>query len=563
MAKINVSGRADLLSALSSANGGDTIILENGNYGSLDIENRHFGDYVTIRAENSLGAKFHDIDIRGSSHVRIDGVHVSHGSNGGPSSKVVTIDGDSRHVEFINSEVNGLEDGKNTGHYGIHSGDAQDVTIKNNYVHDVKNGIVVLGTKGVDVVGNEIDKIGSDAMKFASMSDALIENNTGPRTITQDDSSWHMDFMQFQGNVQDTIIRGNVFMPESTSWSQGIFAGKGMGMKDVLIEQNIIYTGILNGIKIYDGSGIVVQNNTVLNTPDGGHKATDIIVPSGSVEKDNIVSGTSGGNSGSNLVAQHLKPGKAFHYDDLFDNAGAGPGASLEDLRPIKGGPADGKGAAQRLAELLDGATSSPRDNDSDPVSSPAPAKPKPAPEPDQDTRPGAEVTLDAEGGLNGKKGEADWGEGVTIEAIGLNGKSAALAATSEGIGVAGGRTRQLDYDAKSGESEKLVIDFGTDVDEAEIEFAMLNSNERGVGETGLWVARNAAGKVVDQGEFGGGTGDVSGKWQLDLDIDPKADFRTLEFEATPLGHGANNVAGDNSEFLISSVTFTPEYTIA
>jgi parallel beta-helix repeat protein len=561
MPNLYVSGRADLLSALSSATGGETIVLQDGNYGSLDLEDLHFNDYVTIRSATPLGAKFSEISVDGSSYVRIDAVHVSNGGNGAPSSKVVTIDGGSRHVEFINSEVNGLEDGKNTGHYGIHTGSADDVRISNNYVHDVKNGIVVLGTSGIEVVGNEVDEIGSDAMKFAGVTGALIENNTGPRTITLDDPSWHMDFIQIQGSLKDAVIRGNVFIPENNVWSQGIFAGKGFVLTDVLIEQNIIYTGIMNGIKVYDGSGIVARNNTVLNIPQDGHNATVLSVPSGSVVENNISSSTSGSMSGSNIVAQHAKPGQAYHYDQLFENAQAGLGASLEDFRPVKGSLAESKGAAQRLAELLDGAS---------PVEEPEPAPPpvaaepepapeaKPAPEPEP-TPTGAEVTLEADGGMNGRTGAVAWGEGVTIEAFGLNGKAAALDVSADGIGVAGGRTNRLDYDGDAGgRSEKLLIDFGTDVHEVGLDFAGLNHKESGLGETGLWIARDAAGRVVDQGKFGGGTGTVGSNWTLDLEIDAEAPFRTLELRATPLGHGADGSPGDNSDFLLSAVTFTP-----
>ena len=55
MTTTTVSNQTELLGALNRAQGGDTIVLENGHYGSMKIT-ADFASTVTVRAENRLGA---------------------------------------------------------------------------------------------------------------------------------------------------------------------------------------------------------------------------------------------------------------------------------------------------------------------------------------------------------------------------------------------------------------------------------------------------------------------------------------------------------------------------
>jgi len=133
---------------------------------------------------------------------------------------------------------------------------------------------------------------------------------------------------------------------------QGIFLDDA-AYTNVLIEQNIIYTGMTNGIVVSEGSGIVIRENTVLNTSDSGAKATVIRAPSGQTVIDNIISNTKGEVQGSNIRVQHTNPGADLHYSDLFVNAEADLGITIQDLRPVPGSLAETTGAFARIAELL------------------------------------------------------------------------------------------------------------------------------------------------------------------------------------------------------------------
>lgn len=371
MAIINVSNTSQLLSALSSAKGGDTIVLASGNYGAVDFKNLSYSSMVTVKSANpDKPAVFSSVDIDNVSHLRIDDVEVADGGNGAFSSTVVSIT-NSDHVEFLNSDVHGLEDNNYNGHYGIYARDNTDIKISGNYVHDVKNGFVIYPNQGIEVSENYVDYIGNDGFKFIGISDFLIENNAQGGHVYPEAGA-HLDFIQFQGSSSsDGVIRGNVFLAENTAGVQGIFLDD-VNFYNIVIEQNIIATGMLNGIVIGEGSssGITIRDNTLINIPDTVHKATKVLFKSsGSLDSSGNLISSYEEVKGSNYQIDTDDYGQIFQGDIRL-------GLTLEDLRPVEGSVAETYGAADRLAELLDGTSYVPKSSE------PAPVDPEPAPSP-------------------------------------------------------------------------------------------------------------------------------------------------------------------------------------
>ena len=349
-----VSNGSELAAALSSATAGDTITLAPGNYGDLDIDQQVFDSYVTITSSNRTDpAVFESIDIDASRHIRIDDVRVANPDNGSAGSRLVSIDGASDHIQVVNSEVHGRVDDDFQGWYGLHAGDATSVVFENNFVHDVKNGIVILGADDVRIVGNIIDRIGNDSMKFGGNSGVLIANNVGARNVFPAPGA-HLDFIQFQAAADSVVITGNVALQGSDPGWQGIFFDDAR-YDDVLIENNLIYNKLVRAISISDGTNIVVRYNTTLTVPGQGHKAAVIIVPSGSLVEHNITSHvrSNSGTSGTNTALQWDEPEFALFYDNYYENGTAGVGVTIEDLAPVAGSPAETEGAYRRIFESL------------------------------------------------------------------------------------------------------------------------------------------------------------------------------------------------------------------
>jgi hypothetical protein len=255
MTTFNVSSASQLRTALSSASGGDVILLQSGNYGSFDFNNIAFSDYVTVRsADGNDGAMFTHIGVSNSSYLRIDGVHVSDPSNGSSTARVVGIENGSHHVEFINSEVNGLVDSNYLGFYGILTLDSHDITIRNNYVHDVHDAILGFESSNLVISDNIIDFVGRNGFKFGGIDQFTIENNSEVGHVYPETGE-HVDFLQFQGSSSNGVIEGNVYLAQTTGVVQGIFLADGT-YNNILINENIIYTGMINGLVVYEGSGI-------------------------------------------------------------------------------------------------------------------------------------------------------------------------------------------------------------------------------------------------------------------------------------------------------------------
>ncbi|WP_076449783.1 right-handed parallel beta-helix repeat-containing protein [Roseivivax lentus] len=346
---------AQLLDELAKAKGGETIVLADGNYGALHIVDRAFPAYVTLKSANTHGAVFDSIIIDNSRFVRIDGVHVSNSSNGAASSAVVAVVGGSSDVEIINSEINGLVDSDYNGFHGLYSnGRAKRITFANNYVHDVKNGGTFIDTTDLKVIGNKIDYIGNDSFKFLSVTDVKIENNIGATNLFPSENA-HLDFIQFQGgDSSDVVIRGNIFLPSTRADVQGIFLADAH-YSNVLIEQNIIVTGMIRGISVTSGTDVVAKNNTVLHVKGRGSKATFIIVDGksyGNIQSSYI--GHSGlGLMDGNLNIQSTDPNSEWHYGRYFANADRGLGITISDLAPVSGSAVENFGAYDRLVEAL------------------------------------------------------------------------------------------------------------------------------------------------------------------------------------------------------------------
>ncbi len=376
-AEIVVDTPSELLNALNSATGGEVILLERGNYGDIDLNGLEFSSHVTIRsADGNHDAVFHTLDIVNSSYIRVDGVHVDNSGDGTVGAGFVNIV-DSDHIEIRNSEINGSVDGSYYTHpsrfisaYGLEvSGNSTNIVISNNYIHNAEHGAVFLGVEGLEVTDNTINHVASDSFKFAGIRGALIENNAGA-SIVHPSSDDHLDFIQFQGSSSDVILRGNTLLIEDTDNQvyQGIFIKDG-DYDNFIIEDNLVYTNTVNAIYVSSGHNVAggtggnftIRNNTVLSPPDltkWGSADISIVSLEGAYTVENnivdrIVDRVNDGNVSGNLVLQWENPAGENYYNDVYVNATAGGGASIQDFAPVPSSQGESMGAFRRIGELL------------------------------------------------------------------------------------------------------------------------------------------------------------------------------------------------------------------
>lgn len=404
MATISVENSTQLKTALSNAQGGDTIILKSGSYGSVNFSNYKFSSTVTIKSEVGQGAIFDTITMNNSKNITIDSIEVANPTNGEVRTFGISK---SSGISVINSEIHASEDGQHTfnpawkvGSSALRISDSTDIIVKNNYIHDAEFGSGFSDINNLVVSGNKFDHLGADSMQFKRIVNGVIENNIGAANIIASTQE-HVDFIQFVGSATNVVIRGNILLPKSltyvehavpegqedggkNNYYQGMLL-KGGVFKDVTIENNLIYTNTVNGIVI-DGvlgaSGVVIKDNTVLTFPgrsDPKHDLTPtgslwgtaeiraVNVPAGSITIENNITNKVRIDLNTDTDADRYFPFSAnelyvgtnliivpAQYAQYYENALKGLGASKNDFAIIDGSLAMTKGAYKLLA-LADG----------------------------------------------------------------------------------------------------------------------------------------------------------------------------------------------------------------
>jgi hypothetical protein len=402
-----VSSASELLAALNSASGGDTILLEKGDYGRMSLRDLKFDKDVTIKsADGDGGARFQHITLRDSTHLKLDSLTVEFGRPSHHNDKAIDVM-NSHHIKIVNSEIIGntaTKDWSDTAQ-GIQTWhQSSNIEISGNHFHHFARAGLFFGND-ITIKDNLIDDIRLDGLFFGRSNNLLIENNVLTNFYRQ--GTDHADYIQFDpgttGAARDVVIRGNVMLKgDGKGDVQGIFGANhhqsthNTVFTNFLIEDNIYFDTGLNAIQFYTGENMVVRNNTVLMDPADGRVVWVRLSgkQNNSVIEDNVstqINAEGGATASGNVTVQYKNPSGPNYYGDLFTDPFASP-ATLADLAPKPGTPisyGSGKGAENTFQELLGGGAadrkpvdSAPPPADKDPVDT------KPADKDPVDTNP-------------------------------------------------------------------------------------------------------------------------------------------------------------------------------
>ncbi|GAB4577009.1 MAG: hypothetical protein Tsb0019_03750 [Roseibium sp.] len=379
---ISVSSAAELQEALANATGGETILLEEGNYGSIEILKLEFSSEVTIRSASAENlATFETLEIAGSSNISFDMIEVDFTPDENTYSwdSAIRIS-DSSGITFSNSDINGgpavngvppeTEAGglDETGNVlGLPAGRGftitrcTDITIESCEVSEFENGIVANQTDGLDVLNNEIHHLRSTPLRGGDLDQVVVDGNEF-HTF----EPWqfggagdHGDMVHFWTRPnsqdvasQDITITNNVFQQGEGEALLGIYLddnGNELGFENVVISGNILYNGNRQGIRIENGDGVVIESNTLLQSSGDEFDGPTIILKDGTTNVsivDNIVANemSLGDTENSivtvenNLVVQSHDPNDKNYAGNLFVNPFAGSQAELIDLQALPNG---------------------------------------------------------------------------------------------------------------------------------------------------------------------------------------------------------------------------------
>ena len=377
MTTFTASTRQQLAKALLDVRSGDTILLEGGDYGELDLNTRYLSNFradttITIAsADPDDPAVFDKLGVRDASNLALEGLRFDFRTDASSSEGAIPfrVDGSDdiaiRDCSFTGDSYKGSKAdlfGYGAG-FGLRVLRSEDVTLEGSDFSGFRVGTNFTQSQNLTVRNNSYTELSGDALKFAAIQGAVIEGNRVENFRANPEDTYHQDMIQFFTSGTDVpstdiVIRGNILHSGTGELTQSIFmanemvssdrAGREMFYRDILIEDNVIYNAHAHGITVGAVDGLIIRNNTVLHNPAAGdHRQVNI--PKINVSDDSLrVSVTDNitdsilGKSASwevsgNLFVQRTDALGDNYYNDLFVAANR-PDAPLEALQALPGG---------------------------------------------------------------------------------------------------------------------------------------------------------------------------------------------------------------------------------
>jgi hypothetical protein len=390
---VTVSSAAELMAALSHATGGDTILLQSGDYGALNLyaARETFAAYasnVTIKSASSSDlAIFDSLSLSGVKNLTFDNIEFKYtAAYGAPEWTKPFNVVNSQHISITNSHFNGdlatgigVGDGYGTG-IGLNVSNSTDISVIGNEFSNWHRGAAFNTVQGLVVQGNEVHDVRSDGFDFAAVRAVLIADNYLHDFRAASGSGDHPDMIQFWTSGTNTpstdiVIRSNVLDSGSGAWTQSIFmrnemvdsggAGIEMFYRNIAIENNVIYNSHAHGITVGETAGLVIRGNTILYNHSSAPDSSLTYVPT-----INLVAASTGvdvesnilprlafkfaldGTLFNNVVVEFTDPNAENYAGRLFVDALAGAHATLDDLKALPGGILDQLGVGSSLTHF-------------------------------------------------------------------------------------------------------------------------------------------------------------------------------------------------------------------
>ena len=395
---VTVKTNAELVLALNKAQGGDTVLLEGGNYGALNLVHSSsmdvkFPSTVTVKSKDAGNpAVFTKADVRDAENLVIDGVKFDYVYKAGDKT------GDNqfsfsfcKNLTIRNSELDGdLAKGTGTptdGHgygTGLYLRSSTNVVIENNEVSKFYRGIATDGGTNVTLRGNDLHSMRMDGITVSQNDGILIEGNRIHDFDRATGSGDHCDMIQFwtEGDTapsKNITIRGNVLDIGEGDLTQSIFirnelvdtgraSMEAMAYRNVLIENNTIINAHQWGISLGETIGGTIRNNAVLHGDgrlvDGvdhpveiplinvAGKSTGITVTGNLTSKVTGHAGQAGWVVSGNVAVQDQDPRLDNHYSKVFLTSTTQTEDGRHVFQAVDGGLVDKSGAGSTLVTM-------------------------------------------------------------------------------------------------------------------------------------------------------------------------------------------------------------------
>ena len=267
-------------SAVSAVSAGQTVLVNNGNYAGFSISKSGTpASRITIRAngnavvidQNEPGGSGSSVLVSNASYVTIDGFVV---------------------------ERNGAS----------------------GYGFAARNASATNPMRGLVISHNTIRNSGSTNLYLSQVADSLIESNTTSGSLTS-----HGIYLA-NGGSDDTILRGNRSFGNAKNGIHlnGDLSVGGDGMHQrIVIDGNIIYDNVANGMDIDGMEDSLVQNNLVYGNGRHSLRVFQIDASAGAKNIRVINNTFVTGNSGWAVKFSEDGGGHVFFNNILFSGSGS------------------------------------------------------------------------------------------------------------------------------------------------------------------------------------------------------------------------------------------------
>lgn len=363
----------------TASSGARSILLRTATYATdaTWLKNRAYANTVTIKPHDGATATWASLDVYNSTKITLHGLNVT---NGDFSTPLILIEHSSNLIVVENCILSGVyRDPNGDWHTGytnpsqaISSGApyVTNITIQNNTITDVRNGIVFADISGtLTITVNTVTRFYEDAYKFGATSGVTpptvtVSNNVASQPISKGDDTTapHSDFLQIlttalTADWSGITITGNHFFHGDSRGNaqQGIFNNIGVATYYIsapVITGNSCQVDTQSGIHLSAIKNGTIENNTItyINT---GVVATPTIFlgdarSSGTISVQNNVSeaitlqGSATYTNTNNAVLGHL--GVTIPYLTAFVGPTFTPQSEAEVLSqfaPKPAGPLD------------------------------------------------------------------------------------------------------------------------------------------------------------------------------------------------------------------------------
>lgn len=302
MTVYNVSNSTQFNAAIAQAQGGDSIVLASGNYGSLTIQNKNFSSYVTVQAASGASVHFDGLSVLSSKNLSFAGIDVGRTLNAGEPEWTRMGDvRDSSNLKFDNMKFHGSLDGdpSNDG-YGLYATNVSGLSVTNTEFTELYRGTAVQTSTNVRLANNDFHLIRSDGVIGYGTDNIMIDGNSFSNfhPVLGD----HADAIQFFNTnltkgasnitIQNNVVMQTYYSGVDTTGLQGFFISDGgdAGYKNVLIQNNLLYSNNqYNGIMVTDATGVqIIGNSTVSDSTDSKQLWIRLDTDSQVVLKNNV-----------------------------------------------------------------------------------------------------------------------------------------------------------------------------------------------------------------------------------------------------------------------------------